>query len=140
MLVLLFAAPLVSWSQDRTGKSPLDYSLKYYGLMLGVALLGGLVSYWGKLRRGEVPKWAVSHLIGELTTSALAGLLCFWFCEWAGFPPLLTAGFTGVAGHMGTRAITMYEGMMARKFGTASGPVADGLAVPPPDAPRKEQA
>lgn len=112
LLPLLLSAhlafPVSAWAQANT-KSPTDISLKTYGFMLGVALLGGLVSWYNKVRRGEIPLWSVHHLVGELATSALAGLLMFWFCEWAGFAPLLTAPLTGIAGHMGTRAITLFE-------------------------------
>lgn len=113
LLPLLLAAhlalPVSAWAQQANPRSPTDIALKTYGLMLGVALLGGVVSWFGKVRRSEIPMWSIHHLVGELATSALAGLLMFWFCEWAGFAPLLTAPLTGVAGHMGTRAITLFE-------------------------------
>lgn len=119
LLVTAFFAlwlwPLASLAQERL-KSPLDFNLRHYGLMLAAALLGGFVSWINKVRRGELPLWGMHHLIGELATSAFAGLLMFWLCEWAGFPQFLTAAFTGVAGHMGTRAIALFEQYMATKF------------------------
>jgi hypothetical protein len=116
MLRILFAAllsahlllPAVAVAQVKL-KDPLDYSLKTYGLILAIALLGGFASWYGKVRKGEIPGWSMFHLAGELVTSALAGLLCFWICEWMNAQPLLTAAMTGVAGHMGTRAITLFE-------------------------------
>jgi lysozyme family protein len=102
VLVMHLLAPAVVWAQVKL-KDPLDYSLKTYGLILGVALLGGFASWYAKVRKGELPPWSINHLIGELATSALAGLLCFWLCEWANFQPLLTAALTGIAGHMGTQ-------------------------------------
>lgn len=108
LLSLHLLLPAAAWAQVKL-KDPLDYSLRTYGVMLGIALLGGFVSWYAKVKKGELPAWSVHHLIGELATSALAGLLCFWLCEWANFQPLLTAALTGIAGHMGTRAITLYE-------------------------------
>jgi hypothetical protein len=67
------------------------------------------VSWYGKVRAGELPPWSIHSLVGELATSALAGLLAFWLCEWAGFAPLLTASLAGIAGHMGAKAITVLE-------------------------------
>ncbi len=113
-LVVVCLVPLGVWAQSRL-RDPLDYSLKTYGLILAVALLGGIAGWYGKVRRGELPGWSMFHLMGELTTSALAGLLCFWVCEWANFAPLLTAVCTGVAGHMGTRAITILEETLAKR-------------------------
>jgi len=98
-------------------KSPLDYPLSQYGLMLSTALLGGLVSWWAKVRKGEASAWALHTLIGELCTSAFAGLLAFWLCEWAGTPQLLTVSLVGIAGHMGTRAIAAFETWAQTRLG-----------------------
>jgi hypothetical protein len=108
--------PIAAMAQDKV-RNPLDYSLKQYGLVLFFAMLGGLVSWYNKVRSGALPGWSINHLIGELCTSAFAGLLCFWICEWSGFPPLLTAALTGVFGHMGTRGISMFEEWASKKFG-----------------------
>lgn len=123
MIRLLFVALLCAhlalpvWAQvQAAAKSPLDYSLKQYGLILGIALLGGAVSWYSKVRRGEIPLWSIHHLVGELATSALAGLLCFWLCEWAGFQPLLTSALAGIAGHMGAKAITLLEEVAAKRL------------------------
>lgn len=90
-------------------QDPTQITLKQYGFILGVALLGGIVSWVAKVRRGEAAPWAVSAFIGELSTSAFAGLLAFWLCTWAGTPQMLMACIVGVAGHMGTRAIGLLE-------------------------------
>lgn len=100
--------PALAFAQDRM-RDPLSIPLKTYGLMLGIALLGGFASWYGKVKRGEIPGWSVFHLIGEFATSALAGLLCFWVCEWMGLSQLITAPLAGIAGHMGTRAIALFE-------------------------------
>jgi len=116
ILALHLLIPAAAWAQDK-GKSPLDYSLKQYALVLGAALLGGFVSWYSKVRNGALPAMSINHLVGELCTSAFAGLLCFWVCEWSGFPQLLTAALTGVMGHMGTRGISLFEEWATRKFG-----------------------
>lgn len=101
-------------------KDPLNYPLKQYGFVLAMALLGGLVSWIAKVRAGTLQAWNLMSLVGELCTSALAGLLCFWLCEWQGFSPLLTASLVGIAGHMGTRALLMAEKVAERKWGVTS--------------------
>ena len=98
-------------------KDPLNYPLKQYGFMLAIALLGGLVSWYAKVKRGEAAPWNIMQLTGELCTSAFAGLLAFWICEYMGIPPALEAALVGVAGHMGTRAITAFEEFAQRKWG-----------------------
>lgn len=125
LMPLIFALAMVLPTAVRAqeaAKGVFDYSLRHYAVLLGLAMLGGFVSWWGKIVRGVIPKWSLSHLIGELATSAFAGLLAFYLCEWANFPSLLTAAFTGVSGHMGTRAIDLFENFMARKFGPSGNP------------------
>lgn len=113
-LVLALLAPLLARAD---AKGPLDYSLKQYGLTLAIALLGGLVSWLAKVRKGDASPWNVMQLVGELCTSAFAGLMAFWLCEWSGAPPLLSAALTGIAGHMGTRAIATFEEFAQKRFG-----------------------
>ena len=108
-------------------KDVLSYPLRQYGAVLGIALLGGIVSWAAKVRAGTLQAWNLMALVGELCTSALAGLLCFWLCEWQQFNPLLTAALIGIAGHMGTRAITMAETAAQRKWGvTGPAPLDEG--------------
>ncbi|QAZ38421.1 hypothetical protein C1M51_02735 [Methylibium sp. Pch-M] len=96
-------------------KDPLDYSLKQYGLILGVSLLGGIAAFYTKVRKGEVDATSITAFIGEMATSALAGLLTFWFCEYLNLQPVLTAAVVGMAGHMGARGIAWAEGALRRR-------------------------
>lgn len=98
-------------------QDPLDYPVRQYGFILAVALLGGLVSYIAKIRKGEIASHNVTQLVGELATSAFAGLLAFWVCAYLGTPGPLMACLVGVSGHMGTRAISMFEEWASKRFG-----------------------
>lgn len=98
-------------------KDPLNYPLKQYGFMLGIALLGGVVSWASKVRAGTLAAWNVMQFVGELATSAFAGLIAFWICEYMNCPPLLTVALVGIAGHMGTRGIVVFEQWAQRKWG-----------------------
>lgn len=112
LICLHMALPLLSFAQSVTpqiAKDPTAYSLRTYAFMLGVSVLGGLVSFYAKVRRGEASALSVMHLIGEICTSAFAGLLTFWLCEWANLPQILTAPLVGIAGHLGAKAIVMLE-------------------------------
>lgn len=123
VLCLHLLTPAAVWAQAQNAvRNPLDYSLKQYGLVLGFALLGGFVGWYNKVRAGVIPGWSINHLIGELCTSAFAGLITFWICEWANFAPLLTAAFTGVMGHMGTRGVSLLEEFASKRFGVAGKP------------------
>lgn len=117
LLIALHALPASASDRD-----PLDFPLRQYAFILAISLLGGMVSWYAKVRQGTVQAWNVMHLIGELATSAFAGLLAFWFCAWANTPPLIAAALVGVAGHMGARAIGAFEEWAQRKFGSTATP------------------
>lgn len=125
LAALVAATPFAAEAAATAEKDPLNYSLGQYGATLSIALLGGLVSWIGKVRRGDVGAWNIRQLVGELATSAFAGLLCFWICEAFGTPSLVTISLVGISGHMGTRAIVIFERWAARKYGLQVPPSAD---------------
>ncbi len=121
LLCLHLLAPIAAQAQAAASKGPLDVSLKQYGFFLAIALLGGFVSWFGKVRRGELAAANLMHLIGELCTSAMAGLLAFWVMQWLGTPDMLQAAVVGVSGHMGTKAVVWAEDVLKRRAEAALG-------------------
>ena len=117
-LAVIFAAGAVSASET---KDPLNYPLKQWALVLGLALFGGLASWWTKVKRGEVAFWNLQALIGELTVAAFVGVIAFFGCEWMNFAPVLTAAVVGVAGHMGTRGMVLIERIAERRLNRSFG-------------------
>jgi hypothetical protein len=100
--------PIAAQAQSAV-RNPLSYSLAEYGLMLGVAIAGGIVAWIRKVRAGEYPAWSLGQLIGEMAISAFAGLLTFWGCEYIGAPQLLTASLAGISGLASSKTLTMAE-------------------------------
>lgn len=97
-------------------KDPSNYGLLTYAWVMGLAAWGGAVSFLRKRRSGVARPFNFAELIGEIMTSAFAGVVTFWLCEWSGINPLLTAAMVGVAGHMGGRAIFLIEKWAERRF------------------------
>ena len=97
-------------------KSPFNYEVFTYVWVFGLSAWGGAVSFIRKMREGKARPFNVMELIGELVTSAFAGMLTFWLCEAANINPYLTAAFIGISGHMGSRAIGMMEYYFSKKF------------------------
>lgn len=110
-LNLLF--PVLAYAQEQL-KSPLSYSLREYGVILGIALLGGFASWYSRVRKGEADMLNISALIGELAISAFAGLIAFWICESLDLSPLITAAVAGMAGHAGGNGISWLESLGKR--------------------------
>lgn len=113
VLILLALAATQALAADR---DPLEIPLRQYAAVLGVAVFGGLVSFYAKVRSGHAQAFNLMHLIGELATSAFAGLMAFWIAEGLGTPQLVTICLVGVAGHMGARAIGIFEVWAARRW------------------------
>ncbi|MGV8899997.1 MAG: phage holin family protein [Burkholderiaceae bacterium] len=97
-------------------KSPETYSYLTYLWVFGLSALGGAVSFIRKVREGNARAWNFVEFIGEIMTSVFAGVLTFYLCEWSGFSQLATAAFTGIGGHMGSRAIFILEKFFESKF------------------------
>ena len=101
-------------------KDPSTYGLITYLWVTGLAAWGGLVSFYRKVKSGETRVFNVVELIGEIATSAFAGLITFWLCEAALLDPLVTAALVGVSGHMGSRALYQFERWAQTRLGNAT--------------------
>lgn len=98
-------------------KDPQNYELLTYVWVFGLSAWGGVVSFYRKMRDGRARPFNVMELVGEIFTSAFVGVITFLMCEAAGISSILTAAFVGISGHMGSRAIGMFEQYFANKFG-----------------------
>jgi len=118
LYALIFALCIVApvWAQDQTSRNPLSYSLREYGLILAIAMLGGFVRWYNAVRRGESAAYDLRILVGELFTSAFMGILTFWACEAVGVQPLITAALAGMAGHAGVSGLLWAERVLKRFF------------------------
>ena len=114
ILALYIAAPAMA--QETAHKSPLSYSLREYGLILAIAMLGGFVRWYNAVRRGQSVAYDLRTLVGELFTSAFIGILVFWGCEAMGVQPLVTAALAGMAGHAGVSGLMRAERLLKRFF------------------------
>lgn len=97
-------------------KDPMTYQPLTYLAVIGLAAFGGVVSWMRKLRAGHARAFNVAEMVGEVCTSAFAGLLAFWACEATGIEPLWTAVIVGITGHMGTRALFLAEQWLERRY------------------------
>lgn len=97
-------------------KDPTSYSLITYGWVFMLAIAGGVVNFMRKLQQGHARVFNLVEFIGEVVTSAFAGVITFWLCEHAQISGLVTAALVGVSGHMGSRALFTIEEYLKAKF------------------------
>jgi uncharacterized membrane protein len=113
VLCLHLLAPIAVQAQG-TMRSPLNVPLAEYGVMLGIAVAGGVVAWIRKVRSGEYPSWSLSQLVGEMATSAFAGMLTFWGCEAYGAPLMITACLAGMSGLASSKLLSLAESAALR--------------------------
>lgn len=77
--------------------------------MVGVAMLGGAVSFYGKVRAGTARAANIAELVGELFISGTVGVFTYWLLQGLEVNPYLIAAGVGISGHMGSRAIFVAE-------------------------------
>lgn len=97
-------------------KGPLTYTVRDYGVILGISLLGGFVNWYRRVRKGETEMLSFPALVGELAISAFAGLITFWGCAALDVSPLWTAAGAGIAGHAGGAGVEWAERVAKRYF------------------------
>jgi len=97
-------------------KNPETYSFLTYLWVLGLSGWGGFVSFMRKRRQGVARPFNFAEFLGDIAASALAGVITFYLCEAAGTPQLMSASLVAISGHMGGRALFMFERWMERRY------------------------
>ncbi len=77
--------------------------------MLAVAVSGGIVSFYQKVKAGKARAINIAELFGEMFLSGFVGIVTFWICRAYGVNEFLTAAGVAISGHMGARAIFLIE-------------------------------
>ena len=98
-------------------KDPQMYELITYVWVLAVSGFGGIANYVRKVKAGNAERFSILEVVGEIVISAFAGLVTFWLCEAAGIEQPLTAALVAISGHMGSRAIALFEDALKRRLG-----------------------
>lgn len=84
--------------------------------VLVISSLGGAVSFYQKLRTGVVRPFNMAELLGEVACSAFVGIITFLLCKNYGFNELITAALVGITGHMGSRAMMLFERVLEKRL------------------------
>lgn len=98
-------------------KDPSTITTLTYAWVFVVAIMGGVVNYLKKRRMGIIPRFSITEFVGEIFTSAFVGLMTFFMCQSAELDPMLSAALIGISGHMGSRAIFVFETALQKRFG-----------------------
>jgi hypothetical protein len=78
-------------------------------VMACVAMAGGVVSFYHKMKTGKTRAFNITEFVGEMVTSGLAGLIAGWVLTGMEANTYLVFAGVGIAGHMGSRIIFIAE-------------------------------
>ena len=99
--------------------------------MIGVAMIGGAVSFYSKVKAGKARAANIPELIGELFVSGAVGAFTYWLLQGLDVNPYLQAAGVGISGHMGSRAIYLAEQYIEKKLGLDADPDATAPGIKP---------
>ncbi len=89
----------------------------FYEMLLAFSALGGTASYLRKVRLGFTKKFSLFELTCEIVISLFVGAVTLFLCDSQGIDKSLTGALTGLAGHLGSRAIYFFELFLSKKSG-----------------------
>lgn len=104
-------------------KDPTTWALGTWVLAISMAIGGGLINWYARIKRGHARAFNFVELVGEIFTSGLVGLGIFMLLSSWDQPAGACAAAAGVSGHMATRLLFAVERAIERQL--------DSFTVPP---------
>ena len=104
-------------------KDPANWAAATWILALSMAIGGGLINWYARIKRGHSRAFNFIELVGEIFTSGLVGLGIFMLLSSWDQPAGACAAAAGVSGHMATRLLFAVERAIERQL--------DSFTVPP---------
>jgi hypothetical protein len=86
-----------------------------YGWVVSLASWGGIATYVAKIKEGKC-RFSIAELAGEIFISGFVGMITYFLCHSAQMNDLLTSAFVGISGHMGSRAVFLFETLLSKKI------------------------
>lgn len=87
---------------------------------IALSCLGGIVSYLHRIDKTGMA-FSLFRFSLEIITSGFVGIVSFMLCDAADFGWSYTAAIVAISGHMGTRALFLFENMamlpLLRRYG-----------------------
>lgn len=100
---------------------PTSWAFGTWALAVVMALAGGAVNWWARVRQGHIKLFSVFELLGEMFTSGFVGLGVFMVALAYSIPDGVAAAAAGVSGHMAARLLFIVERAIEAKLIKAAG-------------------
>lgn len=96
-----------------------------------ISLLGGIASFYRKMRDGHARPFNVNEFVGECCIAGFVGLVTFFACKWAEINEYGSAALIGITSHMGARGIFLVEQFVGRWVASRAPVPAQPFPEPP---------
>lgn len=93
---------------------PTAISVLTYAWVFGISILGGIASFYRKMKDGHVRPFNLNELAGECFISGFVGVVTFFACKALAINEMGSAAIIGITSHMGARGIFLVEQFVAR--------------------------
>jgi hypothetical protein len=97
-------------------KDPTTWNLATWVLALAMAMGGGFVNWYAKVKHSHTRAFNLLELVGEIFTSGFVGTGVFMTLDGFGQPMSLCAAGAGVGGHMAARLLFIIERIVEQKL------------------------
>ena len=104
-------------------KDPANWAFATWVLALSMAVGGGVINWYARIKRGHSRAFNFVELIGEIFTSGFVGLGVFMILSSWDQTAGLCAAAAGVSGHMAPRLLFAVERAIERQL--------DSFMIPP---------
>lgn len=94
----------------------LIYPFLTYFWVVGVAIWGGAAAFIYKVRSTKMDRSWFFEFVGDAVISGFIGFITLNLCAYSHVDIRLTVVYAAIAGHMGTRAIALFEKFLIRKI------------------------
>lgn len=97
-------------------KDPTTWTAATWALGCVMAMSGGLVNWYARVKRGHTRAFNFIELVGEIFTSGFVGMGAYMFLASLDQPIGLCAAAAGVGGHMATRLLFAVEKLIESRI------------------------
>lgn len=102
-------------------KDPTTWAAVTWTLAIVMAVGGGAVNWYQRVKKGHIKVFNFVELIGECFLSGFVGLAVFMLLAGLEYPQGVCAGAAGICGHMGTRLLFAVERLIEARLEAAAG-------------------
>lgn len=93
-------------------KDPTLWSIATWILVAAMSLLGGLSSWYRRVKAGHARTFNLIELVGEISISGLMGFCGFVVADWYFDSHGIAAAAAGMSAHFATRLLFSAEGLL----------------------------